>query len=127
MRRFILLPVVGFVALAAVAGMSPVASAHDGFRNGGFGFGRCGGYGAYGSGYGGYGGYFGNGGHDAVPHWHQTTTPFGSYGWFGLGAHDFQPHTHSVSPYSYQGYSASPWGFTTSYYPRYRGYTYAPW
>jgi hypothetical protein len=128
MRRFMIMGIVGLAALGGIAGTSPIASAQDGCWSDGFGFGGYGGgYRGFGSGYGGYGGYFGNGGHDAVPHWHQTTTPFGSFGWYGLGAHDFQPHVHSISPYSYQGYSVSPWGNTTSYYPRYPGYTYAPW
>lgn len=126
MKRFIFSAIVGLVALGGVAALSSTASAHDGDcgynRFGG------GGFGGYGGGFGGgFGGYYGNGGHDSVPHWHQTTTPFGSFNWYGLGDHDFQPHMHSVSPYSYQGYSTSPWGNTTSFYPRYPRYTYAPW
>ena len=127
MRRFIITAITGLAVFGGVVATSRMASAQEGwgfsFGNGGFGFG----YGNVAPAYAGYGGYFGNGGHDAVPHWHQTTTPYGSYNWYGLGAHDFQPHAHQVTPYSYQGYSASPWGYTTSFYPRYPGYTYAPW
>lgn len=70
--------------------------------------------------------YYGMGEHDFVPHWHKTQTPFGTYRWFGLGQHDFVPHEHRVTPWSYKGYSYTPWGATRSYYPRYPAY-YAPW
>ena len=72
----------------------------------------------------GYGGYYGGGRHDVVPHWHRTYTPYGSYSWYGLGRHDFRPHSHSVTPYYYRGHHYSPWGYTESYYPRYRAYSY---
>ncbi|HXG12451.1 MAG TPA: hypothetical protein VNK04_22025 [Gemmataceae bacterium] len=74
--------------------------------------------------FGGY--YFGRGGHDVVPHWHQTYTPFGSFSWYGLGPHDFVPHAHTYDPFSYRGYSYTPWSYTESYYSPYP-YYYAPW
>lgn len=87
-----------------------------------------GGYGGYGPsyGYGGYGSYYGNGGHDFVPHWHGSTSPYGTYYWYGNGPHDYVPHEHSYSPYSYRGYHYHPWGSTESIYPRYP-YYYSPW
>lgn len=81
---------------------------------------------SYGWNGGGFRSYYGNGGHDFVPHWHQTQTPFGSYSWYGLGGHDFQPHVHTQTPYSYQGYSFSPWGATQSYYSP-SPYYFSPW
>lgn len=71
-------------------------------------------------------GYYGNGGHDFVPHWHQTATPFGTFTWFGNGPHDYLPHQHVQTPYSYEGYSVRPFRFTRSIYSPYP-YTYAPW
>jgi hypothetical protein len=118
MKRFMIAAIVGLVTLGGIGTMSNVASA-QGF--GGYGGGYVGGVG------GGYGSYYGNGGHDASPHWHQTNSPYGSSMSFGNGAHDFQPHMHSYSPNSYQGYSSSPWGNTTSYYSQTPGYTYMPW
>ncbi len=96
------------------------------------------GWGGYNGSWGGYYGapaygYYGNGGHDFAPHWHQSTTPYGTYSWYGNGPHDFQPHSHVQTPYSYQGSSVSPWGYTQSFYPNspYQyspyPYTYAPW
>jgi hypothetical protein len=121
MKSFMIAAIVSLVTIGGIRTMSNVASAHEFDGNGG-------GYGGYAGGIGGgYGSYYGNGGHDATPHWHQTNTPYGSSMWFGNGAHDFQPHMHSYSPNSYQGYSSSPWGNTTSYYSQYPGYTYMPW
>ena len=71
-------------------------------------------------------GYYGNGGHDYVPHWHQTTTPLGTFNWYGNGLHDVLPHQHIQTPYSYQGFSARPFRFTQSFYQPYP-YTYSPW
>jgi hypothetical protein len=71
-------------------------------------------------------GYYGNGGHDFVPHWHQTTTPFGTFSWYGNGPHDYMPHQHIRTPYSYQGFSATPFSYTQSFYPT-TPYYYAPW
>ncbi len=127
MKRFILAAVVGLASIGGIAA-APSAARADGYGGmygygyGGPGFG--GGFGGFG---GGYGGYYGNGGHDSVPHWHQTTTPFGSFGWYGLGAHDFQPHAHTYSPYSYEGHSVSPFGYTRSFYAPSPNYYYAPW
>jgi hypothetical protein len=79
--------------------------------------------------YRGYGySYYGMGRHDFVPHWHQTSTPYGSYSWYGLGAHDFVPHYHTRTPYTYRGYSATPWSYTQSYYSPYPVYAnYGPY
>ena len=90
------------------------------------------GYGSPGLGYGGYGyappvsTYYGLGGHDAVPHWHNTQTPVGSVNWYGLGQHDFVPHGHVQTPYSYTGYSSSPFSRTQSFYSPYPP-VYRPW
>lgn len=100
----------------------------------GSGYGWPGGYGGqvryngYGgqSAFGGYRGSYGNGGHDFQPHWHSTQTPFGQRNWYGNGPHDFVPHQHSRTPWSYQGYSDTGAGPTTSYY-RNRRYYFAPW
>lgn len=76
----------------------------------------------YGSGY-----YYGLGNHDLVPHWHGTVTPSGRvYYWYGVSREDLVPHVHSYTPYTYQGYYHSPWGYTENYYPRYPAY-YSPW
>jgi hypothetical protein len=92
----------------------------------GFGHG-AGGYGVYGP----YGSYFGNGGHDYQPHGHVTQTPYGPQGWYGNGPHDFVPHQHSYSPWSYQGYSNTGAGPTTSFYNPQpynpQRYYFAPW
>ena len=118
MSKFSLSIALALIGLALVA-ITP-ADAHDRWRSnfgGGHGGGQWqGGYGGY---QGGYGGYYGNGGHDYAPHLHQTQTPIGSYQWYGNGVHDYVPHGHTYTPYSYQGYSPSPWGYTQSYYPRY--------
>jgi hypothetical protein len=136
MRRFIFAAIFGLTTLGGIAASPSPASAHDndencGFGNSGWGWNGDLGFGGFAGGFGGYGGgfgsYYGNGGHDMVPHWHQTTTPFGSFSWFGNGAHDYQPHAHTYTPYGYTGYSASPFGYTQSFYPRYPNYTYAPW
>lgn len=90
------------------------------------------GNGGYGAGYGGYNGYFpnnsyyGNGGHDFQPHWHATQTPYGTQAWYGNGPHDVVPHQHSQTPWSYQGYSNTGVGPTTSYYSP-QPYYVAPW
>jgi hypothetical protein len=125
MKRFILAAVIGLASVGGMAAMPSAARAYDDdgwYGFGGPGFGR--GFGGFG---GAWGGYYGNGGHDSVPHWHQTTTPFGSYNWFGLGTHDFQPHVHTYSPYSYEGSSVSPFGYTRSFYSPSPNYYYAPW
>ncbi|MBA3313945.1 MAG: hypothetical protein H0T47_11765 [Planctomycetaceae bacterium] len=115
MRRLLSLSLLAF-GMAAVTAPG-TADAHD--RFGGYG------YGGYGYG-GGFGGYYGNGGHDFQPHWHTTRSQFGSYQWFGNGPHDYAPHHHTYSPWSYEGHHVSPFGVTTSHYPRYP-YYYAPW
>lgn len=91
-------------------------------------FGGYWGGGGYGIGYGSgaFGSYFGNGGHDFQPHWHVTRTPFGASGWYGNGPHDLVPHQHSRTPWSYQGYSNTGAGPTTSFY-RPQPYYFAPW
>jgi hypothetical protein len=115
MRSFVVAAVLGLAALGLAAG----APAHA--------------HGPYGPGYGYSGfsaapafGYYGNGGHDFMPHWHQTTTPFGTFSWYGNGPHDYLPHQHIRTPYSYQGFSATPFGYTQSFYPT-TPYYYAPW
>ena len=95
----------------------------------GYGGGEYGGYGYGGGGGGGqgqFGSYFGNGGHDFQPHWHVTQTPFGPSTWYGNGPHDLQPHQHSQTPWSYQGYSNTGAGPTTSFYNPQPNY-FAPW
>lgn len=122
------------VAMGALVAFSTQANAQD---CGGYGFGG-GGYGGYsyggGGGYGGYGygggnrsgSYFGNGGHDLQPHGHVTQTPYGQYSWYGNGPHDLVPHQHSRTPWSYQGYSNTGAGPTTSFYNQ-QPYYYARW
>jgi len=73
-----------------------------------------------------YGGYYGRGGHDEVPHWHRSVSPYGETYWYGRGPHDDLPHEHRYGPDSYRGRVYTPWGYTDSYYPRYP-YRYAPW
>lgn len=96
----------------------------QGFGYGGGGYG--GGYGGYGGGWGGFGSYFGNGGHDFQPHWHATQTPYGTAQWYGNGPHDAVPHHHTKTPWSYQGYSNTGAGPTTSFYSP-QPYYFAPW
>ena len=118
MRHILALTLLG---AACAATPSDTAQAQWGFRS----------YGHHGDGHGRhhgawYGSYYGRGGHDYVPHWHDTYTPFGRSTWYGTGYHDYVPHGHTYTPYSYRGHSYSPWGYTRSYYPRYP-YYYAPW
>jgi hypothetical protein len=119
MRSFVLAAVLGLATLGWIA-VAP-ASAHGPFGPG---------YGYPGYGVPGYGppayGYYGNGGHDFVPHWHRTTTAFGTFMWYGNGPHDYLPHHHVRTPFSYRGYSVTPFGATESFYPPYP-YTYTPW
>ena len=119
------------VILCALMGFGTQASAQCGSRMGGYGY-SGGGYGGYGYG-GGYGGgygqsssYFGNGGHDFQPHGHVTQTPYGASTWYGIGPHDFAPHQHSRTPWSYQGFSNTGAGPTTSFYNQQPTY-FAPW
>jgi hypothetical protein len=112
MRHILALALVGGCALA-----SETAHAQWGYYDSPYGGHRHGSY---------YGSYYGHGGHDYVPHWHDTYTPHGRLRWYGTGYHDYVPHWHTYSPYSYRGHSHSPWGYTRSYYPRYP-YYYAPW
>lgn len=111
MRRILHSVQVAVLGVCLLSVFSGMASAHGG------GYGRPGGY---------YRGYYGNGGHDFQPHWHTTQTPFGTRMWYGNGPHDYVPHQHSRTPWSYQGYSNTGAGPTTSYYPQ-RPYYYAPW
>jgi len=127
MRRILLVSVLG---LAAVCGLGP-SPAQAQMGGGYFGGSRFGIYVSNGGfGYGGYRGqygtYFGNGGHDYQPHWHTTQTPYGPNAWYGNGPHDFVPHEHSRTPWSYQGYSNTGAGPTTSYYSP-QPYYFAPW
>lgn len=138
LRTTALAGVLGIIGLAGVGATQ--ARAHDGFGypggSGGYpggvpyGPGFPGGFGAFpgGSYGGGYHQYYGNGGHDLQPHWHRSTTPFGTFSWFGNGPHDLQPHEHVRSPYGgYRGYSANPFGgVTESFYPS-TPYTFMPW
>ena len=119
------------------------AQCHRGYGGGGYRYGG-GGYSVsvYGGGYGGggysgggyggisqggsFGSYFGNGGHDLQPHWHATQTPFGQNLWYGNGPHDLAPHQHSVTPWSYQSYSNTGAGPTTSFNSP-QPYYVAPW
>ena len=105
-----------------------------GYSGGGYGGGGYG-YGGYGYGAGGYGGinqggsfgsYFGNGGHDLQPHLHATQTPYGQNLWYGNGPHDLAPHQHSITPWSYQSYSNTGAGPTTSFNSP-QQYYFAPW
>lgn len=73
-----------------------------------------------------YSSYYGQGAHDFYPHWHNTSTPLGTFSWYGNGPHDYVPHAHTQTPYSYRGYSYTPWSYTESYYPPYP-YYYGPW
>ena len=121
------------VAMCALVTLATPAKAQCNNRYGGGGYG---GYGYAGGGYGGqgYGGggwgqsssYFGNGGHDYQPHLHVTQTPFGPSAWYGNGPHDLVPHQHSQTPWSYQGYSNTGAGPTTSFYSQQPNY-FAPW
>lgn len=142
MKRFAMT----LVTMCALMGIATLAQAqcyngYGGGGYGGYGYGG-GGYGGYGNGGGGYGGYgygggggggwgsygsyFGNGGHDLQPHLHVTQTPFGQSAWYGNGPHDLVPHQHSRTPWSYQGYSNTGAGQTTSFYNP-QPYYYAPW
>ena len=118
MRQAILTLAAGVAALVGGMVVSPGIAQADPWH-GSFGY-------TYSPYWSGYGSYYGRGGHDVVPHWHDTYTPFGSVRWYGRGSHDFRPHAHGYTPFSYEGLSASPWGVTRSYYPRYP-YYYAPW
>lgn len=128
------------VTLCALVGFGTQAMAqcNHGYGGGYGGYGYGGGYGGYGgysfggAGYGQGGGwgpsgsYFGNGGHDFQPHWHVTQTPYGPSTWYGNGPHDLVPHQHSQTPWSYQGYSNTGAGPTTSFYSP-QPYYFAPW
>ena len=98
-----------------------------GYNGGGYNVGSygVGGYGGINQG-GSFGSYFGNGGHDLQPHLHATQTPFGQNLWYGNGPHDLAPHQHSVTPWSYQSYSNTGAGPTTSFSSP-QPYYVAPW
>ena len=98
-----------------------------GYNGGGYNVGSygVGGYGGINQG-GSFGSYFGNGGHDLQPHLHATQTPFGQNLWYGNGPHDLAPHQHSVTPWSYQSYSNTGAGPTTSFNSP-QPYYVAPW
>ena len=117
-----------FVAMCALTTFAKPATAqcHNRFGGGGYGGYGYGGGGYSGGGWGQSGSYFGNGGHDLQPHWHVTQTPFGQQSWYGNGPHDLVPHQHSQTPWSYQGYSNTGAGPTTSFYNQ-QPYYYAPW
>jgi len=118
MMRAIAFAIVGLLGIGTT-----LAQAHEGQPHGGGppGGNQGGSYGRVPS----YG-YFGNGGHDTVPHWHETTTPFGRFSWYGTGRHDYQPHEHRVTPYSYESYSSGPFGRTRSFHSP-KPYRYMPW
>lgn len=112
---------VGFFTLVP----SPANAQWGGYGDySGSGYGWSGGYGGQGryagyrgnDGYGGNGGHYRTGGHDYQPHGHTTQTPYGQNNWYGNGPHDFVPHQHSRTPWSYQGYSDTGAGPTTSHY-----------
>jgi hypothetical protein len=126
MKR-IVMTLVAVCALMAV-GTQAKAQGYGGYGGGGYGGGGYGGGGYGGGGYGGggYGSYFGNGGHDLQPHLHATQTPYGTSMWYGNGPHDLAPHQHSKTPWSYQGYSNTGSGPTTSFYNQQPTY-YSPW
>lgn len=113
------------LAVGALMVFAPESKAQGYFGSPGYGSGTYGGYG-YGGGWNPYGSYFGNGGHDFQPHWHITQTPFGPNIWYGNGPHDLVPHQHSHTPWSYQGYSNTEAGPTTSFYSP-QPYYFAPW
>ena len=119
MKRIVLT----LVTMCALMGFATQAKAQCHSRHG------RGGHGGYVSG-GGRGGqpgaYFGNGGHDFQPHGHVTQTPLGPSTWYGNGPHDLVPHQHSRTPWSYQGYSNTGAGPTTSFYNQ-QPYYFAPW
>ena len=126
MRRIFLTSVVALAGMFALQS-SPAQAQWGGGYVGGPRFSVY--FGNSGLGYGGqgpYGSYYGNGGHDYQPHWHTTQTPFGPSTWYGNGPHDFVPHEHSHSPWSYEGYSNTQAGPTTSYYNQ-QPYYFAPW
>jgi len=116
-------------ALTALGFQGSTAMAQWGGRCNNSGYGGHG-FRAYGGGgfgnQGQFGSYYGNGGHDFQPHWHVTQTPFGANAWYGNGPHDLVPHQHSRTPWSYQGYSNTGAGPTTSFYNQ-RPYYFAPW
>lgn len=129
MQNLLFAGVVSIAGLAAALAPS-TAEAHG--PRGGFSISIGGGGFGY-PGYYGYGfhrypsyGYYGGAGHDTLPHWHRSTSPYGTTYWYGQGAHDYYPHEHVVTPYSYRSYSYSPWGVTESIHSRYPRY-YAPW
>lgn len=143
-RRSWVLALTGCLALFLGGGSTGLA--HDGAGEGGgwvyprgygprvgwaVGYPPSSGYGPWGYGPGVYAPptrYYGNGGHDTVPHWHRTTTPFGGPDyWYGNGPHDYLPHEHTNSPYGgYRSYSVSPYGVTESFNQS-TPYTYLPW
>jgi hypothetical protein len=119
----------GIGTTAKAQGWDGYPGGYGGYYRGGYGGGYyVGGYPGVGYYGGGYQQYYGNGGHDFQPHWHRSTTPFGTFMWYGNGAHDLQPHEHVRSPYGgYRGYSPNPFGgVTESIYPS-TPYTYMPW
>jgi hypothetical protein len=136
MKR-IVMTLVAVCALMAV-GTQAKAQGYGGYGGGGYGGGGYGGggyggggygnggYGGGGYGNGGYGSYFGNGGHDFQPHGHVTQSQYGQSSWYGNGPHDFVPHQNSKTPWSYQGYSNTGSGPTTSFYNQQPNYS-APW
>ena len=141
LRKASLAGVMAVVALAGLGTTTAEAQLNGGHHGGGHHGGGHHGYvspggfpGGYGGGHhggfpgGGYQQYYGNGGHDFQPHWHRSTTPFGTRSWYGNGAHDLRPHEHVRSPYGgYRGYSPNPFGgVTESIYPS-TPYTYMPW
>lgn len=134
MRKFLLTSVMALAVCLGFQGATAQAQWGGGYSYpgyGGYGYGNGGyGYGGYGGGgFGGqgqFGSYYGNGGHDFQPHWHVTQTPFGANAWYGNGPHDAMPHQHTRTPWSYQGYSNTGAGPTTSFYSP-QPYYYAPW
>lgn len=125
MKRIVMTLVMMFALSASATQANAQRYGRYGFR--GYSGYSYGGYSGYGNGYGnGYGSYYGNGGHDLQPHGHVTQNPFGQYSWYGNGPHDLAPHQHSQTPWSYQGFSNTGAGPTTSYYNQ-QPYYYAPW
>jgi hypothetical protein len=116
--RAIAFSIIGLLAVGTSLAQAHEGEPHDGGYPGGS-------YGSYPGRVPSYG-YYGNGGHDAAPHWHETTTPFGRFSWYGTGRHDFQPHEHRVTPYRYESDSDGPFWRTRSFHSP-RPSRYLPW
>jgi hypothetical protein len=125
MRTKLVLAALGIAALGVLALAPATAEAHPPRFRISFGYSSGGYYPSYGFGSGGY--YAAPRYHDVTPHWHRSYTPYGSSSWYGNGPHDYVPHSHIYTPYGKIGQHYHGWGYTESYYPRYRYRYYSPW